>query len=64
MSFEPQEWKTGDKYPADRLTELEKVVMAKAAKGAKGDPGKDATPQFTEDEVAKIKDLIAPPAEG
>jgi hypothetical protein len=44
MAFEPQEWKTGDKYPADRLTELEKVVVAKAAKGDKGDKGETGAP--------------------
>lgn len=44
MAFEPQEWKAGDKYPADRLTELEKVVVAKAAKGDKGDKGETGAP--------------------
>lgn len=41
MAFEAKEWKTGDEYPAARMTELEAAVVAKAAKGDKGDPGKD-----------------------
>ena len=40
MAFTARDdWKTGDKYPAARMVELEAAVEAKAEKGDKGDKG-------------------------
>lgn len=49
----------GDPFTYEDFTE----EQLESLKGPQGNPGKDAEPQFTEDEVAALKALISEPDE-